>query len=214
MSIDNTTVVIEHITNNGIKISGLSNINSKNTIHYLIYKIVNLNNGKYYIGQHKTENPLDDYMGSGYFLQKAVKKEGIDSFVKIILEDYDNFDDMNNKEKELVPVSNCFPQNPKTYNLIEGGNGQLTDDIKQRISETIIKSGICAGKNNPMYGYKWSEEQRKHQSEVMTGRQVSEEYREFCKQRCTGSGNPMYGKHHSEETRKKNIRNKKIFRSF
>lgn len=203
MSIDNTTIVIEHVTNHRIKISGLSNINSNNIIHYLIYKIINLNNGKYYIGQHKTKNPLDEYMGSGHFLKKAIKKEGIDSFVKVILKDYDNFDDMNNKEKELVSVSNCFPQNPNTYNLIEGGNGQLTDNIKQQISETIKKSGICAGKNNPMYGYKWSEEQRKHQSEVMTGRQVSEEFKELCRKRYTGEGNPMFGKNHSKETRMK-----------
>ena len=38
---------------------------------------------------------------------------------------------MNEKEKELVPISACYPYNPMSYNLIEGGsNGQLTNAIK------------------------------------------------------------------------------------
>lgn len=38
--------------------------------------------------------------------------------------------------------------------------------------ETISKSqkGRHAGEKNPMYGYKWSKEQRKHMSKIMTGR--------------------------------------------
>ena len=205
MSIDNKqlSTQVEYITPNGIKICGLSNIVKENNTHYLIYKIININNGRYYIGQHKTLNPLDDYMGSGTFIERAIKNEGIEFFVKIILEDYDNFDKMNLREKELVQLSDCWPTNQKSYNLIEGGNGQLTDDIKKKISETLKKSGKVSGKNNPMFGYKWSEEQRKHQSDVMTGRKVSDEFREFCRQRYSGEGNPMFGKHHSIETRQK-----------
>ena len=120
----------------------------------------------YYIGQHKTRNPTDTYMGSGHYIERAIKKHSHGNFIKEILFDFDNFEDMNNKEKELVPVNECFP-------------------------------------NNPMFGYHWSEEQRKHQSEVMKGRTVSDEFREKCRIRCTGSGNPMYGKHHTDEAKKK-----------
>ena len=172
-------------------------------VHYLIYKITNITNGMYYIGQHKTRNPTDTYMGSGHYIERAIKKHSHGNFIKEILFDFDNFEDMNNKEKELVPVNECFPNNPMSYNLIEGGNGRLSDEVKKRISETLKSSGKVAGKNNPMFGYHWSEEQRKHQSEVMKGRTVSDEFREKCRIRCTGSGNPMYGKHHTDEAKKK-----------
>ena len=97
------------------------------SVHYLIYRIDNLENGKHYIGQHKTENPLDAYMGSGKYLLRTIAKEGIENFVKTILFDFDNFDEMNEKEKELVPLSACYPDDKMSYNLKEGGNrGKLT----------------------------------------------------------------------------------------
>ena len=205
MSIEQTSqpMSAEFVQINGINYSGLDNINNDLEVHYLIYKITNITNGMYYIGQHKTRNPTDTYMGSGHYIERAIKKYSHGNFIKEILFDFDNFDDMNNKEKELVPVNECFPNNPMSYNLIEGGNGRLSDEVKKRISETLKSSGKVAGKNNPMFGYHWSEEQRKHQSEVMTGRHVSDEFREGCRIRCSGEGNPMYGKHHTDEAKKK-----------
>lgn len=140
-------------------------------------------------------------MGSGKYIERAIEKYSINHFIKEILFDFDNFDDMNNKEKELVPVNECFPNNPMSYNLVEGGNGQHTEAVRLHLSQVL--KGKMAGENNPMFGYHWSEEQRKHQSEVMKGRPVSDEFREKCRIQNTGSGNPMYGKHHTEEARKK-----------
>jgi len=40
---------------------------------------------------------------------RATSKYNLSSFTKEILFDYDNFDDMNNKEIELVQLSNCWP---------------------------------------------------------------------------------------------------------
>ena len=196
MSIEYTDTDIVCV--NGIKYCGLSCINSSIDIHYLVYKIINTINGKYYIGQHKTQNPTDRYMGSGKYIERAICKYQISSFIKEILFDFDNFEQMNEKEKELVPLSACYPNNPNSYNLVEGGNGQITDEIKQRISNTL--KGKMAGEKNPMYGYQWSDEQRQHQSEVMKGRPISDEFRESCRKRYTGAGNPMYGKHHTKQT--------------
>lgn len=84
---------------------------------YTIYKITNLVNGKVYIGKHKTANIDDGYMGSGKLINRAIAKYGIENFKKEILFIFDNELDMNNKEKELVVVSE------QTYNLCPGGQG-------------------------------------------------------------------------------------------
>lgn len=94
--------------------------------HYLIYKITNIDNGMIYIGQHRTTNPNDSYMGSGAQLNrdyaKYIKagKKIEEHFKKEILFDFDNFNEMNNKERELVNES--FVADSKTYNRILGGS--------------------------------------------------------------------------------------------
>ena len=46
---------------------------------------VNLLNGKFYFGVHKTENPYDEYLGSGTYIKRAVAKHGEQNFRKEIL---------------------------------------------------------------------------------------------------------------------------------
>ena len=84
---------------------------------YIIYKITNKNNGKYYIGMHKTDQLDDGYMGSGKLIRRAIKKYGSENFSKDILHIFDNEDDMKAKEKELVVL------NEMSYNLCDGGKG-------------------------------------------------------------------------------------------
>lgn len=86
-------------------------------MNFIIYKITNLLNGKYYIGKHKTNDINDGYMGSGKLIIKAIKKHGIENFKKEILHVFDNEAEMNAKEKELVVISE------DTYNLCPGGQG-------------------------------------------------------------------------------------------
>jgi len=92
-----------------MNINGLENVNESLSIHYIIYKLTNILNGKYYIGQHKTTNVFDDYMGSGTYLDSAKTKYGLSAFEKSIIFDFSTFEEMDNKEAELVQLSNCFP---------------------------------------------------------------------------------------------------------
>lgn len=202
--------------NSDVNIIGLSNINESLSTHYLIYRITNNINGKYYIGQHKTKNPYDCYMGSGVLIKEAENKYGLSNFTKEILFDYDNFESMNLKENELVQLSNCYPNNPMSYNLKTGGSllsgGEYSDIAKLAMSKAhkgkiphnkgkkmpksvrlkISKSrkGKCKGKDHPLFGTHRTAEQNKHHSEMLKGK-------------FAGKKHPMFGKHHSQQTKDK-----------
>ena len=104
---------------------------------YTIYKTTNNINGKYYIGKHKTQNLDDNYLGSGKILNHAIKKHGINNFTKEYLFIFDNEEDMNNKEAELVSIE--FIKEDTNYNLAPGGKGGFA-------YETSIKGNIVAVK--------------------------------------------------------------------
>lgn len=97
------------------------------TIYY-VYKITNNINKKIYIGQHRTKNINDNYMGSGYLLKRAYKKYGIENFSKTILEYCQTQHELNEKEQYYIKLLNS--QDMKIgYNIIKGGSG-LNDYCK------------------------------------------------------------------------------------
>lgn len=95
-------------------------IELNNSMNYLIYKITNLVNGRFYIGAHQTENINDGYMGSGKALHAAYKKYGVEKFRKEIIRCCSSVEEMYEVEKELVEP---FYKNKKSYNIMEGGRG-------------------------------------------------------------------------------------------
>lgn len=90
-------------------------------MYFTIYKTKNLINDKVYIGKHKTKNLSDNYLGSGQQIKNAIKKYGKHNFEKEILFIFNNEEEMNAKEKELVTEEFC--QNQNSYNMHEGGYG-------------------------------------------------------------------------------------------
>jgi len=87
--------------------------------YYTIYKITNILNGKFYIGQHQTKDTNDLYMGSGTSIVNAVSKYGRNNFSKEILYIFESFDEMNVKEIEIV--TDALVKNPLCYNQVPGG---------------------------------------------------------------------------------------------
>ena len=93
-------------------------------MYYLIYKVTNLINNKFYIGAHKTKNKDDGYMGSGKLIKKAIQKYGINNFSKEILMECVSEIEMYEKEKHLVKLCE------DSYNLKFGGEGGWDHIVK------------------------------------------------------------------------------------
>ena len=161
---------------------------------YLIYKITNNINGKFYIGSHKTKNINDSYMGSGKYLSYSIKKYGIENFTKEILFVFDNPTDMYKKEAEIV--NEDFLAEENTYNLKIGGLGGFDYICQNRLN---VGNGFTKenAKKYSLLGIKqrkkiisndpnWLIEQNKIRSKSLKGR--------------IGS---FTGKTHSEETKNK-----------
>lgn len=135
-------------------------------MYYLVYKITNLLDGKFYIGAHKTENKDDGYMGSGILINRAISKYGIENFKKEILVECSSKEEMYQMEKNLVVLCE------DSYNLKYGGEGgweyvnqsgknkPKTPESLQRHREECIKAGIkCRDEKIGFHAY--TEEQRK-----------------------------------------------------
>lgn len=127
----------------------------------IIYKITNKENGKVYIGQ--TIRELDVRMKEHLrhnktYIDRALNKYGIDAFEVEVIDECDNSDELNDKEKYWIKYYDCIC--PNGYNLCEGGgqtNGyHHTEEAKQKMSKS--KSELYLGENNPFYGKKHSDE--------------------------------------------------------
>lgn len=111
----------------------------------VIYKTINIINGRFYVGQDSKNNP--NYLGSGLVLNKAIKKYGIENFKKEIIEYCSSKEELNNREKFWI-----FELSATTlgYNIANGGTG---GDIfnclseEQKIKNILLKKVIAKNKN-------------------------------------------------------------------
>ena len=158
-------------------------------IYYGIYKIINLINGKMYIGKHITNNLDDGYMGSGIWIKRSIKKHGLQNFKKEWLMFCEDEDELNYMER--VYVDQTWVDRSDTYNLSLGGKGcihQVTEETRKKMSES--KKGKLCGEKNGMYGKRHTDESLKKMSLSRKGK---------------GNGHVPWdkGKKLSEETRQK-----------
>ena len=99
---------------------------------YIVYQTTNKQNGKLYIGVHKTKDPdiFDGYIGNGIYVgyllknpkttyQYALKKYGYDSFVRTTLKVFDTEEEAYDYEAQLVTLE--FIKQDNNYNIKTGG---------------------------------------------------------------------------------------------
>jgi group I intron endonuclease len=143
--------------------------------HHIVYKTTNQVNGKIYVGQHRTNDLNDGYMGSGTALMNAMKFYGSDKFVVDILERCTEAD-IDSREMHWIDKLNACDRSIG-YNIAEGGLGgghPHTEESRKKISEALKgrvfskewKDGLSRSRKMRVT----SEETRKKLSEVHTGR--------------------------------------------
>jgi len=110
-----------------------------------VYKVINLLNRRYYYGVHETNNPNDNYLGSGIAIKRAVRKYGKHNFKKDILFTFKVSAEAYTKEVELLRNAR---QAPLCYNLHEGGKGGFKYINEQGLSDPRKAGRIAKEKGN------------------------------------------------------------------
>ena len=111
---------------------------------HFIYLTTNTINGKRYVGKTNGKNPK--YLGSGLNLDRAIKKYGIENFVREILEEAD---ESVINEREVFWIAKLKPE----YNIAEGGSGGNTAKYmtEEQRKDYFYKKGKGFRNNNPMH---------------------------------------------------------------
>lgn len=236
-----------------------------------IYVTTNLIDGKYYIGQHKSDDLNDSYFGSGKYLQRAIKRHGKENFKKEILAICDNQEQLNDREIWFIEHAKAKAKHGN-YNIADGGenppiysgenhymwgkklpehikqaiskantgrvstqrNVPLSEETKRKISESLkglpawndgltseVDKRVLSGESHPQFGIPLSEERkekiRQHHIKYYSikencanyGKTFSQEHKDrISKSRirsgvAKGENNPMYGKSFSQEHKDK-----------
>lgn len=161
-----------------------------------IYKITNLVNNKIYIGKDTTSDP--NYFGSGLIIRKAIKKYGLENFIKEVIDETEDYKELSKKEISWIKKLNST--NKKIgYNISTGGDGGDTlsnhpdlDLIKEKISKNSPKKGKTyeeAFGLEKSIDYKNKLKSKIHKSilspeAIIKNEQRWEEYNENFKKKC------------------------------
>lgn len=166
---------------------------------HLLYKTTNVITGKYYVGIHSTNDPFDDYKGSGSRLLRSVKKYGKENHVVEFLDIFQNREDLVTAEKNLV--TRIFLTDPLCMNINIGGvakplNIGVTEETRRKISEAhkgrIVTWGDKISKARK--GMVFSDEHKANISKVQKGRPLTEEWKINIGKGCKGNSDCGWNK--------------------
>lgn len=113
-------------------------------LKYIVYITINLCNGKFYIGVHRTNpNVWDGYLGNGcygkrnanknYPLHKAIRKYGPENFKRTILRIFPDTEEGKKQAFDLEAqlVTETLLRSKSSYNVALGGSGSIRCDTKR-----------------------------------------------------------------------------------
>jgi len=207
--------------NIGERIKALTSIEVLNPYGF-IYITTNMINGTRYIGQKIFNDKWTNYLGSGQYLKRAIKKYGKENFTReIIALGYDK-EELNLLEIAFINNHNAIKSNDY-YNIADGGNSgnKFAGFSEERlIEDKLRRRNLWLGEKNPLYGKKYTEAEkakmsiansgRKHTEEAkeriikaLYGRPCSDETREKIRESQKGEKAYMYGRCHTEEEKRK-----------
>lgn len=160
-----------------------------------IYLTEDLTNGMRYVGLSTfTPEESTDYLGSGHWLNRAIKKRGRAAFRKTILEDGIT-DKKALAQRERHWIKELNTQKPNGYNLTSGGDGapDLPPETRERIRAA---NKLRVGPLSPMWGKKMSPEACRKIGDAHRGKKATPETRRKLSE-------SHIGKLPSEEARRK-----------
>jgi group I intron endonuclease len=188
----------------------------------IIYKTINLINGKIYIGKDEKNNP--SYLGSGKILKIAIKKYGRNNFKKEIIEICSSVKELNLKEQYWIKYFNSTNRTIG-YNITAGGSGgdifthnpnkeiirerlRLTSSQKTHTQATKEKiSKLRSGTGNGMYkkpawnrGVPMSVDQKQKLKEINTGKFIGVKRSKETREKIS---NALKGKEKTETHKQK-----------
>lgn len=151
----------------------------------IVYITTNLKNGKKYIGSHINNNP--NYLGSGVYLKKAIKKYGKENFIRETLVEVMNIETMKELEVHYIEYYNAY-KSPLFYNQTKYASGitKFPEDKKLNISN--------ANKGN-LYNLG-----RKQSKETIAKRVAKIKGQKFSKKTCQLISNSKIGNRHAIKT--------------
>lgn len=170
-----------------------------------IYKITNTANGKVYVGQ--TENLGTRYGRHLYrigrnehhndHLQNSFKKYGEDVFVYEVLEEIKDLSLLDLREKYWIDYHGGI-NSDNTYNLKDPLLNEHSDYVRNKLRKNN------SGENNPNYGNRWTDEQKKKMSNSKKGKTWEELYgEEKANEMKENASKSQKGKVHTEEVKEK-----------
>lgn len=176
--------------------------------YYFVYKTV-FEDGHYYIGQHRTDNLNDKYIGSGSYLRQFINKYPKLKYERIILEFCNNIVELNSVEEQII--NDLYKTDNMCLNMKAGGQGhEISEQSRNNISKAV-KAAMAKPEHRK--NFLDAMKLRRGKLSWISGKKMPAEYRkklsESHKGIQAGENSPLYGKHLSKEQKQKISENRK-----